>query len=416
MDACPRDYGIVAIVKAYKYKLKVSHKVEAIFLHWLAICCELYNAGLQERRDAYRMAGESLSVTDQANQLPEIKACRKDVARVHSQVLQETLRRLQRAFENFFRRVKEGQKPGFPRFRSRERYDSFTFPQSGFQLKGNKLCLSKLGSCRVHLSRPIEGQIKTCTIKREADGWYVVFAVVENQSRYLPKTGDSVGVDVGLEHFATLSTGETIENPRWLRKAKRRLTTAQHQVSRRIKGSHRRKKAVRLLAKQHQTVARQRADFHHKEALTLIREFDEIAVEDLQVKNMVRNPFLAKSISDAGWSSFLLILTSKAAEADRLVVRVNPAFTSQDCSQCGERMRLSLAVREFRCLVCGFVAHRDHNAAITIKARAQELVNPGASRKRAPSGMVAVVPAPSCEPRTCRPTEPESPPRTANAV
>src|SRR5215510_2639453 len=357
-------------VKAYKYKLKTNAMFVAGCSSTLDVCCELYNAALQERRDAYRINGLSINYHAQAIQLPQIKQVRKDLGEVHSQVLQDTLRRVDKAFDAFFRRVKAGEKPGYPRFKSASRFDSFTYPQSGFRLEGDKLHLSKIGSCRIRLSRPIGGTIKTCAIKREVDGWYVIFAVEENQSRFFPKTGDAVGIDVGIENFAALSTGEVVENPQFLRESERGLKTAQRRVSRRPnKRSNRRRKAVKLLAKKHQQVRRQCADFHHKTALNLIREFDAIAVEDLKVKGMVKNHHLAKSISDAGWSQFTSILTNKAESAGRQVVKVNPSYTSQDCSQCGHRVRKTLARREHRCINCGFVAHRDHNAALNIRER-----------------------------------------------
>ncbi|MGH9838345.1 MAG: RNA-guided endonuclease InsQ/TnpB family protein [Blastocatellia bacterium] len=179
-----------------------------------------------------------------------------------------------------------------------------------------------------------------------------------------------VGIDVGIENFATLSTGEVVENPEFLRESAAELKTAQRKVSRRgDKRSNRRRKAIKHLAKKHRRVQRQRADFHHKTALNLVREFDRIAVEDLNVCGMVKNHGLAKSISDAGWSQFTSILTGKAANAGREVIKVNPSYTSQDCSKCGSRVRKTLATREHRCVSCGFVAHRDHNAAINIQQR-----------------------------------------------
>lgn len=359
-------------MKAYKFKIKPSKRIEAIFERWLDICRELYNAGLQERRDAYKINGLSVNYHAQAMQLPAVKTMREDVAEVNAQVLQDTLRKLSKAFDAFFRRTKNGEVPGYPRFKGKTRFNSFTFPQmkGSFRLEGSKLHLSKIGSCRVRLSRPVEGTIKTCTIKREADGWYVIFAVEENQCRFIPKTGERVGIDVGIENFASLSTGEVVENPRRYRAAEKELKTAGRCVSRRPdKRSNRRRKAVRQLQKKHQKIQRQRADFHHKTALNLVRKFDTIAVEDLNVKGMMKNHHLAKSISDAGWSQFISILTSKAENAGREVIKVSPAYTSQDCSQCGDRVRKSLATREHRCIKCGFVTHRDHNAAINIQER-----------------------------------------------
>ena len=357
-------------MKSYKFKVKRNAKFEAACNLTLDLCRELYNAALQERRDAYKINGISINYHAQAIQLPQIKRIRKDLGGVYSQVLQDVLRRVEKAFAGFFHRVKEGKTPGYPRFKPASRYDSFIYPQKGFKLAGDKLQLSKIGSCRIHLSRPIEGWIKTCTIKREADGWYVIFAVEENQCRFFPKTGKRVGIDVGIENFATLSTGKPIENPEYLREAERELKTAQRKVSRRRdKRSKRRRKAVKLLAKKHQKIARQRADFHHKTALEIVRKYDRITVEDLNIKGMVKNHRLAKSISDAGWSQFTEILTSKAESAGRKVSKVNPSYTSQDCSKCGARVRKTLATREHRCLSCGLVLHRDHNAAINIEKR-----------------------------------------------
>ncbi|HEX5082459.1 MAG TPA: transposase [Blastocatellia bacterium] len=357
-------------MKAYKYKLRTNAKFVAGCSATLNLCRELYNAALQERRDAYQINGLSINYHAQAVQLPQIKRAREDVGEVHSQVLQDALRRVKKAFDSFFRRCRNGETPGYPRFKPASRYDSFTYPQSGFRLEGDKIHLSKIGSCRVRLSRPIEGTIKTCTIKREADGWYVIFAVEENQCRFFPKTGNAVGIDVGIENFATLSTGEVVENPEFLRESEGELKTAQRKVCRRKKGSRRRRKAANLLAKKHQKIARQREDFHHKTALNIVREFDAIAVEDLNVRGMVRNHHLAKSISDAGWSQFVLILTSKAESAGREVIKVNPSYTSQDCSGCGHRNKIGLATRIYRCARCGLVIHRDRNGAINVKGRA----------------------------------------------
>jgi putative transposase len=336
----------------------------------LDICRELYNASLQERRDAWRLQRVTISYHDQRAQLPDIKLVRDDVEAVYSQVLQDVLRRLSKTFDAFFRRLKKGEQPGFPRFKSKSSFDSFTYPQSGFRLDGDKLTLSKIGSCRLRLSRPVEGTIKTCTIKREIDGWYVVFAVLENRSRWFPKTGDIAGVDVGISAFATISTGEEISNPRFLRTAERGLKIAQRRVSRKWLRSANRRKAIRLLAKRYRKVARQRLDFFHKTSLKLIREFDHVVFEDLNIAGMVKNRRLAKSIMDAAWGTFLNVHFAKAENAGRIAEKINPYCTSQDCCECGARMKLSLSQRVFHCTACGSTKGRDHNAAINIKLRA----------------------------------------------
>ena len=358
-------------MKAYRYKLKPSAKVITTFESWLGLLCELYNAALQERRDAYRINHLSINYKAQANQLPEIKKDRPEFARIHSQVIQDSLRRVDSAFDGFFRRVKEGRKPGYPRFRCGSRYDSFRYPQSGFSLKGGKLHLSKIGKVKVHLSRPIEGEIKTCMIKREADGWYAIFSVEEPKKEAEPAPKESVGVDVGIESFATLSDDEAepIANPQYFRGAEKDLKKAQRRVSRRVKGSKGRKKAVRALAKKHLKVKRQRRDFHFKEARKLVDQYQSIKVEDLNIQGMVKNHHLAKSISDAGWGEFIMIVIFKAEEAGRKVIKVNPAYTSQDCSRCDHRNSITLATRIYECSQCRLVIHRDRNGAKRIEQK-----------------------------------------------
>jgi putative transposase len=373
-------------MKAYKFKLKMNQRFQTNCQQTLNICCELYNAALQERREAYRVQKVSINFHSQAIQLPEIKLLRDDVEAIHSQVLQDTLRKLSKAFDAFFRRLKAGQTPGYPRFKGQDRYHCFTYPQSGFKLLGNKLTLSKIGSVRLRLSRAIEGKIKTCTIKKQVDGWFVIFTVAENQSRFFPKTGVSCGIDVGLENFATVSTGEVIENPRFFGQAEKALKRQQRKVSKKKLGGANRRKAMVLLGKKHLKVQNQRQDFFHKTSLRLIKEYDEIAVEDLNIKGLVKNHHLAKAISDAGWGTFIRVLENKAANAGRRVWKVAAAFTSQDCSQCGERVKKSLSQREHHCIGCGYVAHRDHNAALNVaaKGRAQSVAASGVPVVRAP--------------------------------
>jgi putative transposase len=196
----------------------------------LDACRELYNAALQERRDCYRWTHRGIGYLAQAEQLPEIKVLRPELTSIHSQVLQDVLRRMMKAFDNFFRRVKAGEKPGYPRFKGKDRYDSFTYPQSGWKIEGDKLTLSKIGSMRIRLSRPIEGVVKTVTIKREVRKWYAIFSC-ETETQPLPVTGNAVGLDLGLEYFIATDDGEVVEPPKYLRQSEEELAEAQRDLA-----------------------------------------------------------------------------------------------------------------------------------------------------------------------------------------
>jgi putative transposase len=359
--------------KTFKYKMKPTPDQERQLEDILWQCRRLYNTALEQRIIAWQRCHVSISRFHQEAELKDIRAEMPEYAAIHSHVLQDVLARLDKTYQAFFRRVKAGQTPGFPRFHGRTRYNSFTYKEfgNGARLDNGFLVLAKIGRIAVRWSRPLEGTPKTVTISREADGWYVCLCCADVPIQPLPATGQETGIDLGIEAFATLSDGTRIFHPGWYRKAERALKTAQRRVSRRKKGSNRRRKAIRLLAKAHQTVRRQRQDFHHKTALALIRQNDTIYHEDLQTANMVRNHHLAKSIQDAGWSAFLSILSYKAACAGRSVVAVPPAYTSQTCSGCGVLVSKGLSVRWHSCLDCGTSLHRDHNAARNIERLGQ---------------------------------------------
>jgi putative transposase len=380
--------------KTFKYKLKPTPEQEREIERVLWLCRSLYNAALEQRKTAYERCGVSLSRYGQEAELKDIRAAMPEYAAIHSHVLQDVLARLDKAFQAFFRRLHDGQTPGYPRFHGRIRYNSFTYKEcgNGARLDNGFLVLSKIGRLAVRWSRPIEGTPKTVTISREVDGYYVCFSCADILVELLPPTGQETGIDVGLKAFATLSSGASIFNPQWYRKAERRLKRAQRCVSRRKKGSHRRRKAVTLLAKAHLKVKRQRQDFHHKEALKLVQQHDTIYLENLQVANMVRNHRLAKSIADASWAQFRAILEAKAVYAGRRVVAVPPAYTSQDCSGCGWRVLKSLSVRTHICPNPdgGLVLDRDENAAKNIERAGQALrggVALAASKNRESAGL-----------------------------
>jgi putative transposase len=356
---------------AYKYRLLPTRKQTELLSWTLARCRELYNAALQERRDAYQMAHnhKSLNYYDQANQLPQVKEVRPEYRDIHSQVLQDVLRRVDKTFQAFFRRVKagragDGHRPGYPRFLRGDRYDSITFPQLGWSLHCDRLSISKICTVKVKLHRPIQGKVKTVTIKREGLHWYVCFSVGAEVVR-LPHSDKAVGIDLGLTTFAFLSNGQKIENPRHLRHSLNKLATRQQALSRCKRGSHRRAKARRAVAQAHRHIRNQRADFLHKESRKLVNEYGTIVFEKLQPRNMVRNHRLALSISDAGWGQFVSYTIHKAENAGRSVLFVDPRYTSQTCSSCGAIKKKELSERWHSCK-CGCSLDRDENAAINI--------------------------------------------------
>jgi len=399
------------ILQAYKYRLYPTKKQAIRLQAVLDRTRELYNAALQERKDAYRMAQVSIGYTQQAAQLPEIKEIRPEYADIHSQILQDTLRRVDKAFKAFFRRVKNGEKPGYPRFQAYDRYDSFTFPQSGFSLtQDNRVCLSKIGTLKVKFpqkkkANPPQGTMKTSTIKREGEHWYVVFTCEREQEIVSHPSEEAVGMDLGLLHFGTLSDGSTIENPRHLRVSEQKLKKLQEALSHKKRGSKRRRKAAQVVGKNHRHIRNQRKDFQHKEARKLVNGYQTIVFEKLQPANMSKRPKpkqdeatgaylpngasakagLNKSILDAGWGQFQQICRNKAEWAGSRVLLVNPKYTSQMCSGCGAIKKKDLSERWHSCS-CGCSLDRDHNAALNIKRAGLNLLVNESQARTEPSG------------------------------
>jgi putative transposase len=241
--------------KAFKCRLYPTKKQEQTLFWTLARCREIYNAGLSERRDAYRVAGKSISYYEQKRDLPLIKAeIRPEYQQIHSQVLQDVPGRLDKAFQAFFRRVAGGEKAGYPRFQGRNRYNSFTYPQSRYTLSpdGKRVALSKIGHIKITVHRPLEGRVKMYTVKYEAGHWYAIFCCDVEPPSPLPSVESEVGIDLGITHFVALSDGTFIDSPRYFRKAQASLRRKQRALSRCKRGSHRREKARRAVAKAHQ--------------------------------------------------------------------------------------------------------------------------------------------------------------------
>lgn len=375
--------------KTYKYRIYPCKATEQKLYFVLNRCRELYNAALSERKDAYRYAGKSMSYYEQQNELPEIKhEIRPEYQDIAAHVLQDVLNRLKKAFDNFFRRCKAGENPGYPRFQGRNRYDSFTYPDgAGWKFDGQYLHLTKIGKAKVKLHRPLEGKIKTITVKREVDEWYVTFSCEVEEPEKLPVSSEDVGIDLGVTHLATFSNGEMIEHPRYYRKAQKTLEKRQQSLSKKKRGSHRREKARKLVAQAHRKIARQRKDFQHKASRMLIDRYQVIVFEDIKASNLTRKPKakqdengkylpngasakggLNKSILDAGWGTFVSMCSSKAAWAGRTLIKVDPTYTSQVCSGCGQVRKKDLSERWHSC-ECGTELDRDVNAAINILER-----------------------------------------------
>jgi len=365
------SYCVVAMKRAYRFRFYPKAKLAEQFEQTLTLCRRLYNAGLEHRIVAYRN-GQSVTYLQQQNELPTIKKALPEYASVHSQVLQETLRRLDKAYKAFFRRLVEKRngknvKVGFPRFKGENRYDSVTCPQSGFRLLPNgHLLLSRVGEVRMFMHRSPKGKIKTLNIKRDRCGcWFAVLTVERPTAE--KRVRQTVGVDLGLHSLVALSNGETLPAPQFLRRSEKKLKRLQRWTSRKKKGSGKRRKAILRLAKGHRLVERQRTDFLHKLSRDSAR--CDVVFEKLNVAGMLKNHRLAKSIADASWSRLVGMTVYKAEEAGGRVVLVDPTYSSQECSVCHSRVKTLLADRIFKCSNCGLIICRDVNAARIILGR-----------------------------------------------
>jgi putative transposase len=385
------------MLRVYRYRLYPTRAQDAALRWTCERLRELYNAALEERRDAYRRQGASLSGYGQMAELKAVREARPEYAGIHVHLLQDAITRLDRAYRAFFRRLKAGERPGFPRFRGRDRYTSFTFKdaknRNGVRLcaTGSRLDLTGIGKVKIKLHRPMEGRLKQVTVALGGDGhWYASMCCSDVPAKPLPEVGASIGIDLGITAFAALSDGTLLANPRYYERTQGRISRAQRVASRRRnKRSNRRHKAVAILRAQHDRLRRTRLDFHHKVALGLVRRFDSIAVEALNIKGLAAG-ILAKQVHDAAWGQFISILASKAECAGRELIKVDPRGTSQICSECGCEVRKKLSVRVHDCPHCGYVADRDHNAARNVEQRAGHarrggLINGSPEDPRSPS-------------------------------
>jgi putative transposase len=362
--------------KAFQFRIYPTKNQEVKLNRTLSTCRYLYNDSLAKRKRQAELntlcksfdvfpwgKPELVNYYDQAGELTATKTPIQN--EVFSQVLQNTLKRVETSFKNYFNGF------GYPRFQGRNRYNSFTYPQAGFKIEDGKINLSKIGNIKIIQHREIEGKIKTCTIKKDIDQWYVTLATEMEKPILRVKTERSIGIDMGLSSLLTLSNGDQIEPLEFLRISEKKLTREQIRLSRKKNGSHNRKKQVRTVARTHRTIRNQRKDFAHKTSRKLVDTYDIIVFEDLQIKNMLQNHHLAKSISDAGWYQLIQFTTYKAEYAGKVVEQVNARNTSQNCSQCGNPVPKKFSVRIHSCPFCGLFLDRDHNAAINILSRSK---------------------------------------------
>ena len=325
--------------------------------------CETYNAALQERKEAWKLQRKSISCRDQQAELTEL---RRDPAFqwIACHIQRDPLRRVDLAFKAFYRRCKAGQKPGFPRYRSRDRYDSFTFDPP--VVRERSIRIPNVGDIRARGGRQIHGRAKCCTVKRDGKRWTASVVCDIGPAPEKVAVTHPVGIDVGLTTLATLSDGTEIQNPRWTKQHEDRIAAANRALATKTRGSHNRIRAREALRRVHQRAANARLNYIHHVSKWLVANYDLIAYEDLKIANIVQGP-LAKSIMDAAWAILLYQLRYKAERAGTHVIAVNPRGTSQRCSGCGETVKKSLWQRTHSCPHCGLELGRDHNAALNIK-------------------------------------------------
>ena len=356
----------------YKFRLSPTKNQRVKLGNILEECRWLYNHFLEQRKTAWESDKKNLSCYDQMKLLPALKRAHPSLKTVYAQSLQEVPYKIDRAFTSFFRRVKLGQTPGYPRFKGRDRLHSFSFPQAnyGYKLIGNKqLRIAKVGHVKIKMHRTMPDAIKTCTITKSPSGkWYACFSC-EVAKKLLKSNDKKVALDVGIKTFATLSNEDVIPNPKFFKQSQDKLAKAQKKLAKLEKGSVKRAKARKIVCRIHEKIANQRNNFCHQVSRALVNNFGTIIIEDIQVNKMIKKENLNvfnRSQTDTAWSLFFNFLTYKAEDAGRLLVKVNPAYTSQDCSTCGTRQLMPLSQRTYSCEACGLELDRDYNAALNI--------------------------------------------------
>lgn len=366
--------------RSFKYRLYPNRQQQEQLTAMLGAFCDLYNAGLQQRIEAYRRQGLALGYVQQANELKATRVADERLAGFSYSAEQQILRRLDKAFRAFFRRLKTTAKAGFPRFQAKSRFDSAEFRVGdGLTIrKNNRLGLVGIpGQIKVkwHRTLPAEAKVGAAVISRSCGKWYVCFQIELPDVEIAQRNSPAIGIDVGLSSLIATSDGETVNAPRWTRKAAKKQRRLQRALARCRRNSKRRLKVKRNLARHSASTANRRRDFLHKLSRSLVDRYTLIAIEDLNVERLARS-MLAKSVHDAAWGQLRQFLTYKAESAGSEVIAVDPRGTSQVCSECGCSVPKTLAERWHDCPECGYSANRDVNAARNVLLRAS-LLRPG---------------------------------------
>ncbi len=348
-------------IQNYKYRIYPFKKQVDKLNKNLFNCCIIYNELLEKKINAYKQQGKNISLFDLN------KFTKKFNYQIHSQVKQNISKRINNAFNFFFLRLSKKGKKGFPRFKSFRRYNSITYPQNGFKFISNKrLYVSKIGKIPIILHRIPKGKIKTMTIKKSSRGWWIIFSCEDISLKRFNTIKERVGIDLGITVFATLSNGEEIENPKFLKKRTKQLKKYQRRLSKKLIKSKNRLKARIKFSNLHEKITNQRNDFLHKITTMLAKRFHTILIEDLHITNMVKNKYLANSILDASWNKFIKMLYYKVENTGGRVQKVNSRNTTKKCSSCGFIKNINLKQRIYTCVNCGLELNRDLNSAINI--------------------------------------------------
>lgn len=401
---------------AYQYRLRLNRQQQATIDEWLELCRRQYNYRLAERFNWWEQNRCDINACPLICHLPELKdrpdfySQKRDLANskklfpeykdLPSHTLQDVIARVEKAFDRWLSGDSNGKRNGKPRFKGQGRFRSIVFPDpiKPEHIDGRFIQLPKIGKLKMILHRPIPDgfKIKTATISKKADGYYITLSLQDSSvpelSPELSTLENTIGIDMGLKSFLVMDDGKEEPIPQHYRKAQKRLGRLQRSLSRKKKGSNRRRKAVKRVAKAHQKVANQRKDFHYKTAKKLLNKGKNIGHEALNIKGIARTR-MAKSTHDAGWGQFLQILSVKAANAGLMTIAVNPNGTTQDCSGCGQKVPKEIQDRWHSCPHCGLELDRDHNAAINIKYRA--VGHPVLKAQETPDGIPGVTEKPA---------------------